>query len=142
MGTVSIRRWVRFRPASKLTEGCEQYGLGSAPPPPLLYPWLTHCTMAPALDGPMLGELGTSVLNPERPNIFFHLIFDSKLDKNNILAIFVTGSEKTTLITQKRKIIGERERANLIVQRARIFCYIYISITGDAIPQTVYAFPN
>ena len=36
-----------FRPASKLTEGCEQYGLGSALPPPLLYLWLTHCTMAP-----------------------------------------------------------------------------------------------
>ena len=32
----------------------------------------------------MLGELGTSVLNPGRPNNFFHLIFYSKLDKNNI----------------------------------------------------------
>ena len=32
----------------------------------------------------MLGELGTSVLNPGRPNIFFHLIFYSTLDKNNI----------------------------------------------------------
>ena len=41
MGTVSIRcecLRVESRLTLKLTEGCEQYDLGSALPPPLLYP--------------------------------------------------------------------------------------------------------
>ena len=45
-------------------------------------------------------------------------------------------------VEPRNRLIGERERANLIVQRARIFCYIYIYAVKSAVPSSSLPSPT